>query len=232
MISKNSRLISLLPTKLICKLEFKRQKFFGFNERPVEYGFVFKHLSKIYPDTVLDVGTGTTSLPHMIRSCGPLVTAVDNIKDYWPSGMSNRHYHILDKDITKGGIKGKYDLITCISVLEHIIDHDKAVQNMFDLLNDQGHLIITCPYTEKAYIDNVYKLNESNAYGKNIPFLCRSYSRENIDAWIKNRGQLVAQEYWQFWSGTYWSTGTQIIPPVESNNKNNHQLTCILIKKP
>ena len=82
---------------------------------------------------------------------------IDNVKDYWPSGMSNRHYYILDRDIASSKrleLDGKFDLITCVSVLEHIIDHKMALQNMFGLLNEGGHLIITCPYTENNYTEN------------------------------------------------------------------------------
>ena len=83
----------------ICRREFLTQKFSGFNERAVEYKFLFEHLAQVCPKTVLDVGTGKTALPQLIRTCGPLVTAIDNIKDYWPVGMTNRHYHVLDEDI-------------------------------------------------------------------------------------------------------------------------------------
>ena len=94
------RVINILPARLQNKIEYKRQTFIGLSERPVEYSFVFKCIGMLCPTRVLDVGTGTTALPHLIRNCGPLVTAIDNINDYWPSGMSNRHYYVLDKDIT------------------------------------------------------------------------------------------------------------------------------------
>jgi len=48
----------------VCRREFKRQTFIRFNERPVEFGFVFRKLAQIYPRKVLDIGTGTTALPH------------------------------------------------------------------------------------------------------------------------------------------------------------------------
>ena len=229
------RIIKLLPAGIICKLEFNRQTFIGFNERPLEFGFLFKAIGTLCPKKVLDVGTGTTALPHLIRNCGPTVTAIDNIKDFWPSGMSNRHYHVIDRDITsfkKLKFNDKFDLITCISVLEHITDHNKAIQNMFSLLNEGGHLIITCPYTENNYNENVYLLPESHSFRKSVPYVCQSYSRENLNTWLsENGGRIIDQEFWQCWSGEYWSTRDQIIPPLKVDSKNNHQLTCILIKK-
>jgi 2-polyprenyl-3-methyl-5-hydroxy-6-metoxy-1,4-benzoquinol methylase len=224
----------ILPPRLLRKQEFKRQSFFGFNERPLEYGFVFKCIAKLSPKNVLDVGTGTTALPHLIRNCGPLVTAIDNKSDYWTSGMFNRHYHVLDQDITasKLNLTEKFDLITCISVLEHIENHDVAVKNMFSLLNEGGHLIITCPYTENEYVEDVYKLPESSVSGEKIFFICQSYSREKLNNWLSsNGGEIVDQEFWQLWDGDFWSTGERLTPPVSADSKAKHQISCILIKK-
>lgn len=228
------RLEPVLPASVISKLEFRKQKFIGLNERPMEYGFVFRCIGMLYPTSVLDVGTGTSALPHLIRNCGPFVTAIDNIRDYWPSGMSNRHYHVLDRDITSNipVLHEKFDLITCISVLEHIKDHDRAIHNMFEMLNEEGHLVLTCPYTENEYMENVYLLPESNAYGKQMPFICQSYSKEKLHSWLTdNGGEIIDQEYWQFWDGDFWSTGGRIIPPRKTGPDAKHQHTCLLIKK-
>lgn len=85
----------------ICKSEYEQQSFTRLNERLVELAFVFKHLGRICPRKILDVGTGTTALPHLMRNCGSLVTATDNIRDYWPSSMVNRHYYVINDDIQK-----------------------------------------------------------------------------------------------------------------------------------
>jgi SAM-dependent methyltransferase len=224
----------ILPPSLLRKLEFKRQVHLELNERPLEYSFVFKSIGMLNPTRILDVGTGTTALPHLMRNCGPLVTAIDNRTDYWTSGMTNRHYHVLDRDITASSlnINEKFDLITCISVLEHIENHDVAVKNMFSLLNEGGHLIVTCPYTENEYVEDVYKLAESDAYGKEIFFVCQSYSRDKLNTWLSsNGGEIVDQEFWQLWGGDYWTTGKRILPPIKTDSKGKHQLTCMLIKK-
>lgn len=142
----------------ICKQEFDSQHFKRFNERPIEFGFVFRKLGEIYPRMILDVGSGKTALPHLMRNCGFLVTAIDNVRDYWPSGMINRHYHIIDDDITDTHLSDTFDLITCISVMEHIHNFDDAIRNMFSLLKPKGYLLMTFPYNEENYVKNVYKL--------------------------------------------------------------------------
>ena len=213
------------------KNEFDQMKFDKFNERPVEYGFVLNTISKYYPKTVLDVGTGSTAFPHLLRNCGLLVTAVDNIKDYWPSGMHNRHYHIVNDDIVNTKLTSKYDLITCISTLEHIDNFNKAVENMSKLLNPNGLLIITFPSSKFDYVKNCYELNESS-YGKGNPYITQSFSTENIENW-KNKFNLIEleSEYWQFWTGKYWTCENQIIPPIKTDETGNYQIRCICLKK-
>jgi hypothetical protein len=73
--------------------EYEAQVYRRINERPIEYRFVFGAIRQTAPESVLDVGTGESALPSLIRTCGPVVTAIDNIRDYWPEGMVNRHFH-------------------------------------------------------------------------------------------------------------------------------------------
>lgn len=215
----------------ICKQEYESQVFTRFNERPIEFEFVFRKLGEIYPRTILDVGTGTTALPHLMRNCGCLVTAIDNVRDYWPSGMLNRHYHVIDDDIVKTRLSGKFDLITCISVLEHIENSDHALENIFSLLNPKGHVVVTFPYSERNYVKNVYELPGAS-YGKGEPYITQSYSRKNITRWLQgNNGVILEQEYWQFWEGEYWTLGEQINPPRKVTVGDKHQLTCVHIQK-
>ena len=215
----------------INRREFESQAFTRFNERPVEFSFVFRILSEIYPKTILDVGTGMTSLPHLMRNCGCLVTAIDNVRDYWPTGMMNRHYHVIDDDITATHLSDTFDLITCISVLEHIQKPDVAVQNLFSLMKQGGHLVLTCPYSERSYIRNVYELPGSS-YGQGAPYITQAFSRMDLERWLEgNNGILVDQEFWRFWEGDHWTVGKQIIPPMRVTADKKHQLTCILIQK-
>lgn len=223
--------IGLLYVDILNKKEYHAQKFVGINERPIEYQFVFKHLTQKWPETVLDVGTGTTALPHLIRNCGFVVTAIDNIQDYWPSGMFNRHYYVMNDDITKTRLNKKFDFITCVSVLEHIKNHEAAVKSMFSLLNPMGYLILTFPYNKNKYIENVYKLPCSSVK-EELPFITQAYSRNEVDKWISdNNGTIMEQEYWQFFSGEYWTCGERVCPPIRVDRDVRHQISCILIQK-
>ena len=108
---------------------------------------------------------------------------------------------------------------------------DDAIRNLFSLLKPNGYLILTFPYNEGEYVQNVYELQESS-YGQKVPYTTQSYSRKELDKWLKdNNGNIVDQEYWQFWEGDIWTVGKQVIPPKKVAANDKHQLSCILIRK-
>jgi SAM-dependent methyltransferase len=214
----------------LCRREYENQRFLGTNERPIEFRFVFEQLTRLNPTTVLDVGTGTTALPHLMRNCGFMVTAIDNVRDYWPDGMVNRHYHVIDDDITESRLDTKFDFITCISVLEHIANHRAAMRSMLSLLKPGGHLAATFPYTERRYVDNVYKLAGAG-YGQDAPYICQVYSRAQVDSWCEANGATLAcQEYWQCFTGELWTFGEPVRPHRQVSRDQLHQLSCVLLR--
>ena len=66
-----------------------------------------------------------------------------------------------------------------------------------------GHRILTFPYCEQSYAENVYKLPGSGVK-EEYPFVTQAFSRNEVDAWLHdNGGELVEQEYWKFFTGEY-----------------------------
>jgi SAM-dependent methyltransferase len=213
------------------RVEYKLQKHYKFNERVIEYKFVFDTLVNIYPKSLLDVGTGTTALPQLLSKCGINVTAIDNIHDYWSKGMFNHHFHVINSDITKAELSKKFEVITCISVLEHVKNFNDAIKTMFTYLKPGGVLILSFPYNENKYIDNVYKLDAAS-YGKSFKFICQIFSRNEINHWIKiHNCEIIKQEYWQVFAGDYWTVGNSNYPPKLVNKEEKHHLTCLALKK-
>jgi SAM-dependent methyltransferase len=223
--------IGLSYNQYICKKEYLKQIYVSTNERPIEYGFVFNAIVKKWPQSILDVGTGVTSLPDLLRTCGFEVTATDNIKNYWSWGMVNRHYYIINDDIVNSKIGRSFDMITCISVLEHIRDHSTAIKSIFKLLNPQGWCIVTFPYNEAAYKENVYRIPGSTA-SQDLPFITQAFSRKEIELWlIQNNAEIVDQQFWQFFTGDYWTVGERVMPPLKVQANEKHQLSCLILKK-
>lgn len=211
--------------------EYQRQAFTGINTRPIEYAYVFNKLNEHKPIEVMDIGSGQTALPALMRHSGFIVHAIDNIKDYWIQGMFNRHYAILNNDIMNPEVKGHADLITCVSVLEHISDPDKAVKNMIRLLSMNGHLVITFPYCETQYVENVYKMDGAG-YGQNYNYPCHVFSKAQIDKWCQDNGaELVDMEYWQVFDGKLWTFGKKLDNVVKADKDSLHHLACLTIRK-
>jgi SAM-dependent methyltransferase len=153
------------------------------------------------------------------------------VRDYWPDGMFNRHYHVIDDDITDSRLSGKFDVVTCVSVLEHIPHHDAAMRCMLALLNPGGHLIVTFPYNEATYLQNVYDMPDAG-YGHDLPYVCQVYSRAQVESWAAaNDARVVAQEYWQCFAGEFWSFGEALQPPRKVCRDQLHQLSCLLLQK-
>lgn len=50
----------------------------------------------------------------------------------------------------------KFDLITCSEVIEHILDYKKAIANICNSLNPEGHVIITVPKGEIFYTEQEF----------------------------------------------------------------------------
>jgi 2-polyprenyl-3-methyl-5-hydroxy-6-metoxy-1,4-benzoquinol methylase len=220
--------LSLRP---VLKKDYNVPTFNTINERSTEYSFVFRNLSRICPKEILDVGTGKSSLPHLMVNCGFKVTAMDKMESFWKSGFINRHYYIIKDDITNPQISKSFDMVTAISVLEHIPTHKEAIDGMFSLLKPGGHLLLTFPYNENKYINNVYELHGQKEGQDSLPYICQVYSRNEINNWIDGNGKIIDQEYYRVFTGDYWSFGERIYPLKKVTNQEPHHLTCILIQK-
>ena len=201
------------------------------NERANEFAFAFQCIAEKSPDSLLDVGTGKTAFPHLVQNCGIRPTAIDKVSGYWLLGLSNRHFKIHHDDICKPALQQKFDIITCISVLEHIPQHREAVAGMFSLLKPGGQIVLTFPYNEHTYHPNIYK-DPNAGYGQHHAFIGQVYSRKEINAWLEdNQGKIVKQLYYEAFTGELWTMGTPIHPLKLSSVDSKHHLTFLLLTK-
>ncbi len=200
------------------------------NERSIEFRFLFDSIVRTNPGRVLDVGSGTTALPALLANCGLDVTAIDNVRDYWPEGMFNRHWTVVDDDITKSRMNKQYDMISCISVIEHIVDHRSAMREMFRLTRPGGHIVLTTYWHPSRYSENVYERPDSG-YGRGNPYVAQAFSPAELRQWLGDSGgTVVHQEIWRLFTGEYWTEGERVFPDCPSEDGQG-QHTCILIQK-
>ncbi len=212
-------------------MAWRRPKLREINERVIEYGYALSRLGEICPATVLDIGPGSSSWPQILANCGYRVTAIDTKRPLWRNVFFNSHYHILKDDIAKPRLKTQFDLITCISVLEHISDFGQALEGMVRLLNWKGCIILTVPYNEKKFVDDVYQ-TENAGYNRDAPYICHVFSRAEIDTWIHDYGLVIVdQKYYQVFSGELWTTGRRLVPPREVSSYEKHHLSCLVLRK-
>lgn len=200
------------------------------NERPAEYAFAFRHLRDRCTGTLLDVGPGKSSWPHLLSTCGYDVTAIDKMDGYW-SRYFNRHFRVINDDITQPKSKERYQFITCMSVLEHIPNHRIAISNIHDLLDPGGYLILTFPYNEAHYHENIYKHPDAG-YGQNANFVTQVFSRSEVNEWLAETSfTILDQEYYQAFTGPLWTMGKRINPCRKVEVDELHHMTCIILQR-
>ena len=216
----------------VLRSESQNQVFRVHSERSIEYRYALDVLAQHRPKTVLDVGSGNTSWPHLLHNCGFVVTAIDNVRDYWPRGMVNRHWPVLDVDILNPGdhFAGGVEAITCISVLEHITDHARAVRQMVQLLAPGGLLILTTQYSHGNPHPNVYKHPQA-LYGQDLPYICRSSSESELKEWLATGLELERRELWRLFTGPVWATGERCAWERVGSETDRHQLGCFCFRK-
>ena len=112
---------------------------------------------------ILEVGSGIGNISRFLLSDGYRVTLSDIDNSYIEilsdrfRGMDDLNGVILfdfaEKEIDKkhSGMVGKFDTIVALNVLEHIEDHEQAVDNCRQMLRPGGKLVILVPAFESLY---------------------------------------------------------------------------------
>lgn len=137
----------------------------------------------------------------------------------------------MNDDITNTKTKEKFQFATCISVLEHIPNHREAIINIHKLLEKEGYLILTFPYNETDYHENIYK-HPKASHGQNASFVTQVFSRNEINDWLTVTSfKIIDQEYYKVFTGEFWAMGERIVPCLQTNDMATHHLTCILLQK-
>ena len=98
----------------------------------------------------LDIGCHNLSLLEIVSKYYELpVTGID-IWNSQEKGASHSHIdyiqrNLLNQDWSQKNIGKKFSVISGLEVIEHVINTDEFIQNCYDLLEDNGLLIISTP---------------------------------------------------------------------------------------
>ena len=108
--------------------------------------FIFSLMKGLSFRTVLDAGCGTGILLQQISEAYPRTHLTGS--EYASQGLEfakrrlpHAEFHVLD--LSRAVLPGKYDLVTCIDVLEHIPEDRAALRNLKTMT--AGHLILSVP---------------------------------------------------------------------------------------
>lgn len=88
---------------------------------------------------ILDVGGGACLFADYLDEPWKSFDILDKNPD---SCRTKKHTNFIHKDITKEHTEKKYDVILCLSVLEHIKEWKEAIKNMSKSLKINGELVL------------------------------------------------------------------------------------------
>lgn len=140
---------------------------------------------------ILDVGCGTGSLTFELAKRGHVIDAIDisdNAVEYTRNRTKNMDVTVWKTTIENIDYKNKYDYIVLFDVLEHIEDDNHILNKAYDLLKNDGNIIICVPTIKKLY-------GRHDIYCEHI----RRYNKKEIEDKLKNRGFVIIYiRYWNF----------------------------------
>ena len=129
-------------------LEFNPLKWF-------EYSYAILYSGHRHRGKVLDVGSAKSIFPYYLAAKGYDVTTID-IADFEYRTQIGRKFGVKcitgDLRVFHPELEGKFDLITNLSVIEHIDEDTEAVLNLAKYLKPGGIMVISTDFYER-YIE-------------------------------------------------------------------------------
>ncbi|QQG46883.1 MAG: bifunctional 2-polyprenyl-6-hydroxyphenol methylase/3-demethylubiquinol 3-O-methyltransferase UbiG [Candidatus Azosocius agrarius] len=97
---------------------------------------------------VLDIGCGGGILSESLSKKGALVTGIDTSKKAITiakkhAKLSNLNIFYKINTIEEYNNKNKYDIITCMEILEHMPNHNLLIKKCKNLLKKNGHIFLS-----------------------------------------------------------------------------------------
>ena len=145
--------------------------------------FLEKEIKK-YPRKsvrILDFGAGIGTYCDMLKDLGHTVDCVE--KDPDMIKLLKKNHAKVYEDIKH--VKGTYDVIYSLNVLEHIEDDTKALADLKDRLSDKGEVVLFVPAFQIIY----NKLDTKSGH-------YRRYRKKDLEKLAKNtKMKLVSAKY-------------------------------------
>lgn len=181
-LARQEKIISVLKRNKFKKISINNC--YGFDERLVEYRVIFEELKKINNKLILDAGS-TLNFKYLLDKIIKknkifIETLFPENENFNTSGVS-----YIYNDLTNSKFKNDcFDVITCISVLEHIgFDNSsyifnnntfatvakknrhiylKSIKEFKRILKINGKLLITIPFGKKMIFNHLQQFNSND----------------------------------------------------------------------
>jgi 2-polyprenyl-3-methyl-5-hydroxy-6-metoxy-1,4-benzoquinol methylase len=185
--------------------------------RQWEYPWVLRNTPYKKKSIVLDVGGGTSHFPAIVSKRVKKVVVGELYSErVWKDNIPNIEY--LNVDITKFKTEEKYDIVSCISVLEHIEkDEDRiiAISNLAEAVKKGGYLVMTLD----LFLDNTRSC-KANEIQTIIKLLSNNFKLGKIDLNENNLYQKITLQEMKL-----------DMPNLYSKNYKNRTSLGIVVKK-
>jgi 2-polyprenyl-6-hydroxyphenyl methylase/3-demethylubiquinone-9 3-methyltransferase len=112
------------------------------------WGLDERDLRPLQSRRAADVGCGAGLLAEPLARLGSAVTAVDPAPENIEAARLHAQGQGLEIDYRVGGVEaldGRFDLITCLEVVEHVAEVRAFVAGLAERLDEQGLLILSTP---------------------------------------------------------------------------------------
>ncbi len=101
---------------------------------------------KYLGENILEVGSGLGNVTIKVKDKGFSITPTDINRSFLkPLKRINKNAFYFNIINPKPHIRGKFDTIVAINVLEHVRDDIRAIKNIYNLLPDNGMFIVLVP---------------------------------------------------------------------------------------
>lgn len=126
---------------------------------PVRLDYIVRNAGNLKNKSVLDVGCGGGILAESMAQCGAKVTAIDMAPDSIAAAQIHAREQSLEIDYQRLAVEDlavknaqRFDVVTCMELLEHVPKPDSIVSACAALCKPGGHIVFsTISRTLKAF---------------------------------------------------------------------------------
>jgi len=184
-----------MDEKSIDKFAYEALKAFALTHNYNKW--IFDSFRPYIGKNVLEIGCGIGNITrYLVTACETLIgidtseTFLKHLKIDHPD-LELYNFDVSDAGITKLSDKN-IDTVVCINVLEHIKDDVATLQNMFNLLKPEGHLLLFVPALDFLY----------NVIDKNVNHY-RRYNRKDLIKKLESVGFKITKSYFSNYIGVF-----------------------------